>query len=149
MTDGCTGLLHPIIQLMYGVEWEQPAIIAAALAQAAVHKDTLNALLTRSDEVAKSARPMPPILDFVADAGRDDKLKSYVTTVDGPNSRNIATEGLEDALKLVGRVKVGEADLEERTAEMIHAAVYVASCAAAAGGGRGGNKEPRYDFYTM
>lgn len=134
---------------MYGVEWEQPAIIAAALAQAAVHKDNLNGILTRSDEAAKSAGPMPPILDLVAEASRDEKLHSYVTTVDGPNSRNLTTEGLEDVLKLVGRVKVGEDEVDEKTAEMMHAAVVVASSAAAAGGGKGGNKEARYDFYTM
>lgn len=134
---------------MYGIEWEQPMIIAAALAQAAVHKDTLNVMLTRSDEAAKSAGPMPPILDLIAEASRDEKLKRHVTTVDGPNSRNLTTEGLEDVLKLVGRVKVGEGDVEEKTAEMVHAGIVVASCAAAAGGGQGGNKEPRYDFYTM
>lgn len=32
-----TGFLHPIIHLGFGVEFQQPAIIAEALAQAAVH----------------------------------------------------------------------------------------------------------------
>ncbi|KAM6521731.1 hypothetical protein FALCPG4_011437 [Fusarium falciforme] len=31
------GVVHPLIQLMYGLEWKQPAIVAEALAQTCVH----------------------------------------------------------------------------------------------------------------
>ncbi|RSL50221.1 hypothetical protein CEP53_008880 [Fusarium sp. AF-6] len=31
------GIVHPLIQLMYGLEWEQPAIVAQALAQTCVY----------------------------------------------------------------------------------------------------------------
>lgn len=134
---------------MFGIEWEQPAIIAAALAQAAVHKDNLSNFLTLSEAAAATSPQMPPILDLFADARANEKLKSYVTTTDGPNTRNLVTEGIEDVLELTKRVRVREGELEERTAEMVHASLYVASAAAAAGGGQGGNKEPRYDFYLM
>ncbi|SPN97214.1 related to HypA-like protein [Cephalotrichum gorgonifer] len=144
------GLLHPIIQLMYGVEWEQPAIVAAALAQAAVHKDTHKDLFTLSDAAAaKVSAPMPAILDLFAEARANEKLKTYLTDPDGPNTSILITQGIDDTVALVKRVRIGEAELEERTAEMIHAAVLVASSAAAAGGGQGGNREPRYDFFLM
>jgi hypothetical protein len=144
------GLLHPIIQLLYAVEWEQPAIVAAALAQAAVHKDNLKDLLVRSEaEADASPAPMPPILDLFAEARANKKLRDYLTEADGPNTRILTTEGIEDLLALARKVKVGEAELARRTAEMVQAGLYVASCAAAAGGGQGGGKEPRYDFFLM
>ena len=135
---------------MFGIEWEQPAIIAAALAQAAVHQDTLGYFFKRSEAAAADSPEMPPILDLFAEAQRSEKLKSYVTTVDGPNTTNLVTDGIEHAVELAKKVRVREGELEERTAEMLHASVYVASSAAAAGGGgEGGDKEPRYDFYLM
>ncbi len=36
------GLVHPIIHLGFGIEFQQPAIIAQALAQASVHQDYLS-----------------------------------------------------------------------------------------------------------
>lgn len=136
---------------MFGVEWEQPIIVAAALAQAAVHKDTFHQVFIRSDDAASdpSAAPMPAMLDLFAEARASDKLKSYLGDADGPNTLNLITRGLDDVVKLTGKVRVGEEELEKRTAEMVHAALYVAACAAAAGGGQGGKKEPRYDFFLM
>ena len=134
---------------MFGIEWEQPAIIAAALAQAAVHKDSLGNFFKLSDAAAATSPQMPPILDLFEDARENEKLRSYVTTVDGPNTRNLVTDGIEDAVEMAKRVRVREDEFEERMAEMVHAAVYIASSAATAGGAQGGDKEPRYDFYLM
>lgn len=138
-----------MIQLMFGIEWEQPAIIAAALAQAAVHKDSVGNFLKLSEAAAETSPEMPPILDLFEEVRNNEKLRSYVTTVDGPNTTNLVTEGIEDAVEMAKKVRVRESELEERTAEMVHASLYVASAAAAAGGGQGGDKEPRYDFYLM
>ena len=134
---------------MFGIEWEQPAIIAAALAQAAVHKDSLGNFLKLSDAAAAQAPQMPPILDLFAEVRENEKLKSHVTTVDGPNTANLVTKGIEDAVEMAKRVRVREGELDERTAEMTQASLYVAASAAVAGGGQGGDKEPRYDFYLM
>ncbi|KAJ6180940.1 hypothetical protein N7519_011401 [Penicillium mononematosum] len=37
----CAGPVHPIIHLGFGIEFQQPAIVAQALAQASVHQDYL------------------------------------------------------------------------------------------------------------
>jgi hypothetical protein len=48
------GILHPLIHLGFGVEFEQPAIIAEALALAAVHDDWDAARLIESETIAKA-----------------------------------------------------------------------------------------------
>ncbi|KID77513.1 hypothetical protein MBR_03832, partial [Metarhizium brunneum ARSEF 3297] len=50
-----SGLVHPMIQLGFGLEWEQPAIVAQGLAQAAVHRNTLGDFFDRVDEAVAAA----------------------------------------------------------------------------------------------
>jgi hypothetical protein len=52
-----SGILHPIIHLGFGVEFEQPAIIAEALAQAAVHDNSETLHLIESEKAAKAHCP--------------------------------------------------------------------------------------------
>ncbi|POR37682.1 Putative nucleosome assembly protein C36B7.08c, partial [Tolypocladium paradoxum] len=54
------GFLHPMIQLMYGVEWEQPAVVAEGLAQAAVHDGRLGEFLAKVDRAAADAPAAEP-----------------------------------------------------------------------------------------
>ena len=51
------GVLHPIVHLGSGIEFEQPAIIAKALAQAAVHDNLEASHLIKSVKAAKSHCP--------------------------------------------------------------------------------------------
>ncbi|KAK8924615.1 Oxidoreductase AflY [Metarhizium anisopliae] len=51
-----SGLVHPMIQLGFGLEWEQPAIVAQGLAQAAVHRNTLGDFFDRVDEAVAAGR---------------------------------------------------------------------------------------------
>lgn len=62
------GVVHPLIQLMYGLEWEQPAIVAQALAQTCVHNvEGLDQLLLAGEQQANAtSRPtkMPSLLSM-------------------------------------------------------------------------------------
>jgi hypothetical protein len=112
------GFLHPLIQLMYGVEWAQPAIVAEALAEASVHQNPLGGFLAAAEKASLDVTgPMPPVLDLVAAA---------------------------ETTRLCARVRVAAEELEERTAEMFQATVYVAAAAAAHP-----PKEPKFDFFLM
>ncbi|OKL58123.1 hypothetical protein UA08_06430 [Talaromyces atroroseus] len=107
-----SGVLHPIIHLGFGVEFEQPAIIAEALAQAAVHHNREASHLIDSEKAAKAqgsdSKPIVLLLDEIyADPDRA--------------SRNIT--------KYASQVHVSEENLEEKTAEMINAAVYFTGAA--------------------
>ncbi|KAG7109450.1 Questin oxidase like protein [Verticillium longisporum] len=58
------GVLHSLLQLMFALEWKQPAIVAEALAQTCVHqRDGLDGLLLESERrgrhVSQPAK-MPP-----------------------------------------------------------------------------------------
>jgi len=98
------GILHPIIHLGFGVEFEQPAIMAEALAQAAVHDNQEAAHLIESERAAKAKG-----LD-----GRSDK--SIVQLLG-----EIHTEK-KSRSTYASQVHVTEENLKEKTAEMVNAA---------------------------
>ncbi|KAF7546441.1 hypothetical protein G7Z17_g8437 [Cylindrodendrum hubeiense] len=127
-------LLHPLIQLMYGLEWEQPATIASGLAQIAVHDNGLHELLTRSRGAA-AAKPdsyqMGSIIDLYDKIAPNQKLASSAHWED----RNRIYDGVmkrapDEMIELASQVRVRPEELEERTAEMIHTAAYIAAAAA-------------------
>ena len=101
------GILHPIIHLGFGVEFEQPAIIAEALAQAAVHDNWEASHLLESEKLASAARSSPhPDITIV-------KLLEQIYSD--------AKRGGKNA-KYASQVHVTEQNLELKTAEMINAA---------------------------
>ncbi|RBA10766.1 hypothetical protein FPRO05_05355 [Fusarium proliferatum] len=73
------GILHPLIQLLYGMEWSQPMIIASALAQTAVHRDDYKEFLTAAAGKAQ-ASDAPPKMNTIGglyeDAVKNDKLRT-------------------------------------------------------------------------
>jgi hypothetical protein len=102
------GILHPIIHLGFGVEFEQPAIIAEALAQAAVHDNWEASHLIKSEKAARAHgtdhRRHTTIVQLLQEIYENTKL------------------GPEDKTKYASQVRVTEDNLEEKTAEMINAA---------------------------
>ncbi|KAH7152447.1 hypothetical protein B0J13DRAFT_522738 [Dactylonectria estremocensis] len=128
------GLLHPLIQLMYGLEWEQPATIASGLAQIAVHDNRLQDFFTRS-QYAANARPdsfqMGSIMDLYDKIGQNEKLATSARWED-PNRiyDGVLKRAPDEMIELASQVKVRAEDLEERTAEMIHTTAYVVTTAA-------------------
>lgn len=140
------GFLHPIIQLMYGVEWEQPAIVAEALAEAAVHKNQLGPFFDEAERRGRSARtPMPPFTDLIEEIRGNEKLLNAVQMKD-PNKvlDGILKRAPEEMLEVASKVKITPDELGDRTAEMFHGNVYVAGNAALKPG-----KETRWDFFLM
>lgn len=141
------GFLHPLIQLMYGVEWNQPAIVAMALAQACVHGDELRRFLVAADAEAQSAppTPMPRIADLLEAAAGNATLRASPRLGDSNKIRDgVLARAWDDAVRVAGRVKIRPEELAERTAEMFNTAIYEATAAALRPG-----KDPKYDFFLM
>ncbi|RYP11776.1 hypothetical protein DL765_007618 [Monosporascus sp. GIB2] len=145
------GLLHPLIQLMYGVEWRQPAVVAMALAQAAVHGDQggLRNFLLTADRQARAAssssEPMPAIVDLLEAVRADEKLARSARLSDGNKIRDgVLGRAWDEAVAVASRVRVNPDELDERTAEMFHAAIYEGASAALRPG-----KEPKWDFFLI
>ncbi|KAF6808362.1 HypA protein [Colletotrichum sojae] len=140
------GFLHPIIQLMYGVEWEQPAIVAEGLAQAAVHKNELKPFFEETERRAREAgAPMPKMAELVEEVRGNEKLVGAVRMGD----RNKVFDGVlvrapEEMKYVASKVRVSAEELDERTAEMFHACAWIAGCAAQKPG-----KEARWDFFLI
>jgi Questin oxidase-like len=101
-----SGVLHPIIHLGFGVEFEQPAIIAEALAQAAVHDREVSHLID-SEKAAKAHNP-----DSRSDKSIVQLLGEIYADPKGPSGGRT---------KYASQVQVTEENLEEKTAEMINA----------------------------
>lgn len=134
-----------MIQLLYGLEWEQPAIIAQGLAQAAVHRDRLTPFLTKAEQQASTTSSSPSLPDLLEKARNAGKLsRSARWSGDDEALNGVLARAEDEALELVSQVRVEGEELEERTAEMIHAAAFVATAAAFRR-----PYIPRLDFFLM
>ncbi|KAJ4395455.1 hypothetical protein N0V85_006551 [Neurospora sp. IMI 360204] len=150
-----SGFLHPLIQLMYGLEWRQPAIVAEGLAQAAVHGDEIGVyLLGAEEEAAKANKPEGDmgrrIVEDLLEKGvrGNEKLANAARMSDANKVRDgVLKRAKDEAIRLAAKVKVGKEELQERTAEMYDAAVFMASAAAFVK--RDSGKLPRFDFFLM
>lgn len=141
-----------MIHLLYGIEWEQPAIIAESLAQAAVHPNELGIFLTEVDaEAAKYReagrcnglhRSIPELYDMCS---ADIELATTANWND-PNSviDRVITRSKEKAMGILAKIHVPSHELQEKTVEMFHTAAYV--CAAAA---FHPPHFPKFDFFLM
>jgi questin oxidase-like protein len=142
------GFLHPIIQLMFGVEWSQPAIVAEALAQAAVHKNNLKEFLEEAESRARaspSGAEAPSIAELYERIGTDDKLRKAPRMSDANKIHDgILVRAPEEMYEIVKHVRVREDEVDEKTAEMFEMAVWMAAGAALRPG-----KMAKWDFFLM
>jgi hypothetical protein len=145
------GIFHPVIQLMYGIEWKQPAIIASALAQTAVHSDEMGSMLSEAENLANERNPpYVPFISLLEDLAlqkspghevlaRSVKWEDKIKIRDG-----VMTRAWQETIEYLSKIKVQEEDLEERTVEMMHAAAYTAASVASRP-----PHVPKFDFFLM
>ncbi len=116
------GLLHPIIHLGFGVEFKQPAIVAEALAQAAVHDTWIGPLLLAAEKAATSekSKSMVEILDEI----RADKKLSTAAHWDDANKirDGLIARAPDEMIKYASQWTVKSDELMIKTAEMTNAA---------------------------
>jgi hypothetical protein len=121
------GFLHPIIHLGFGIEFQQPAIIAEALAQAAVHDNWMAPLFFGCEKAAKNSSgkivPKKTIVQILEECKKDDNLSKAAHFEDGNKIRDgILKRAPEEMIKYATQYTVKEEELEAKTAEMINAA---------------------------
>ncbi|KAF2685090.1 hypothetical protein K458DRAFT_403332 [Lentithecium fluviatile CBS 122367] len=143
-----TGFLHPIIHLGFGIEFKQPAIIAEALAQAAVHDSWMGQLFFGAEKAAKAAGADPlktkSIVQLLEDIRADKKLSSAAHWADGNKVRDgILKRAPDEMLKYASQYVVAESQLDEKTAEMINAAIFYTSTAQCP------PHQVKFDFYYI
>jgi hypothetical protein len=143
-----SGLIHPMIELNFGLEWEQPAIIAEGLAQTAVHKNSLGEFYQKVDEaVLAGAQPTNACLSDICETihtKHPDLANSVSWSDEYKLYDGVLGRGLSDAVDLCAQIRVREEDLEETIAQVLHHNAYAAASASF--------KPPyitKYDFFLM
>ena len=143
------GVYHPVIHLGFGIEFEQPCIIAEALAQAAAHDDTHIGTLFEACEaqagMAYPSRNPKSLVQLLKEVRDNDTIRNaphwedrYYRMRDGVIGR-ACTEMAFIASQFV----VKPENLQRRTAEMISMCAYMAGAAQRPG------RKRKIDFYYM
>ncbi|KAF9691451.1 hypothetical protein EKO04_010710 [Ascochyta lentis] len=142
------GFLHPIIHTGFGVEFQQPAIIAEGLAQACVHDKWMKSLFLGVEQAAEQNRgkgDSKTIVQLLEEVKKDDDLSNAAHWEDGNKIRDgVMKRSLERMVRVASQYTIREDDdLEEKTAEMINAAVYFTAAA------QRPPHQVKFDFYYM
>ncbi len=146
------GFYHPIIHLGFGIEFHQPAIIAEALAQAAVHSTWIGKLLLGAEKEAPhtynsdSGSASQTLVKLIHETGSTEKIRNAPHWSDGNKVRDGVLARAADEMTSIAaqwRVKPEQSELERKTAEMINACAYFA------GGAQMPDKVVKFDFFYM
>ncbi|KAL6241941.1 hypothetical protein RBB50_011186 [Rhinocladiella similis] len=138
------GFLHPLIHLGFGVEFKQPAIMVEALAQAAVHDDWPGTFLYAAEEAAKESKSSKSLVQLIHESRANKKLRNSPHTEDGNKLRDgVFARAAEEMIDIASQWTVKPEQLQQKTAEMINAAVYFA------GGAQRPGKQVKFDFFYM
>jgi hypothetical protein len=117
------GFLHPLIHLGFGIEFEQPAIVAEALAQAALHDNYLLPYFSAAEEAARdptkpSSTSMLEIIDMVRN---DEALSASALWEDGNKLRDgVLHRAADKMVKYASLWRVEPEKLRYKTAEMVN-----------------------------
>ena len=123
------GFFHPFIHLGFGVEFKQPAIIAEALAQAAVHENSMSSYLftTEKESTMPGTKTIP---DLIEDIRNDRVLSNAAKWEDGNKVRDgVLKRAANEMIHHAKQWTVSEDNLNQKTAEMINATVYFTAAA--------------------
>ena len=113
------GFLHPMIHLGFGVEFKQPAIVAEALAQAAVHDSWIGSFMLDAEKAAASNGKGKPMVELLDEVRADKKLSSAAHWDDSNKIRDgILVRAPDEMLRIAAKWKVLPGAIIEKTAEM-------------------------------
>ncbi|KAJ5698559.1 hypothetical protein N7462_000564 [Penicillium macrosclerotiorum] len=142
------GLYHPIIHLAFGIEFDQPSIIAEALAQVASHDSMgIEEFLVRSQEEAQgSTQPARPLMHLFHDIEESETLQKAAHGFhDGPARIREGVLGShgEEIRALASQFRVHPENIDRRLAEVTNCSAYIAGAAQRAG------KPRKIDFFHL
>lgn len=144
------GFLHPLIHLGFGIEFGQPAIVAEALAQAAVHSTWIGPLFLAAEKKADEAKSKDALggrslFAILEDIRKDDVMLNATQQSDSNKLRDGVLARAKD--KMVDYTSQyylpPDADLQLKTAEHINLCAYYTLCS------QRPNKLPKVDFFYM
>jgi hypothetical protein len=138
------GFLHPLIHLGFGIEFNQPAIIAEALAQACIHDSWISPYLLKCEAASTSITSSKTLPQLLEEIRSDTKLSTAAHWEDGNKIRDGILARAPDEMIAIGKQwSVSENRLKDKTAEMINNAIYFTAAA------QKPPKQVKFDFYYM
>lgn len=142
------GIVHPLIHLGFGIEFEQPAIIAEALAQAAIHEEWLTPFMLDMEKAAQAGKakgqPSKTIVQICEAMQADDKLSNAPHEDDGNKLRDgIFARAYDEMVQHASQWHVKPEELEKKTAEMINFSAFMAGAA------QHPPNEVKFDFFYI
>ena len=125
LTLSLAGFLHPLIHLGFALEFKQPAIVAEALAQAALHRDYLAPFFLGAEkqanqtvENASSARKT--LYDLLEEIRANEKLATSAHWDDDNKIRDgVLVRAPQEMIDIASQWTVRSEDMELRNAEMV------------------------------
>lgn len=121
------GFLHPLIHLGFALEFKQPAIVAEALAQAALHRDYLAPFFFGAEKQAKqtsqdASSKTKTLYDLLDEIRANEKLATSAHWDDDNKIRDgVLVRAPQEMIDIASQWTVRSGDLEIRNAEMVNA----------------------------
>lgn len=132
---------------MGAVEYEQPSLVAEALAQAAVHRNDFAAFFARADAARDKRKPTPrSLVDLCETVGQEQpELVAAAYPTGQVNIYDALVNGVPElAGEYLASIAVKPDNLNEQIDEMIHVNAYLSMASVFHP-----PHEPRYDFFIM
>lgn len=118
------GLIHPLIHLGFGLEFNQPAVVAQALAQTAVHDDWMGREFFLPVEKMAGGIGKPgkkPLIQLLNEVRADKTLAHSAKWEDANKFRDgVLSRAPQEMLKYAAEYTVSEEQVDERVADMIN-----------------------------
>ncbi|GMG14408.1 unnamed protein product [Aspergillus oryzae var. brunneus] len=117
------GLIHPLIHLGFGIEFNQPAIVAEALAQAATHEDWTGPMFLLPAEKAAGGIGKPgkkTLLQILEEIRNNEKLANSAHWDDENRMRDgVLVRAPDEMIKHAAEFTISEDQIEEKLVEIV------------------------------
>ncbi|KAL2819630.1 hypothetical protein BDW59DRAFT_151302 [Aspergillus cavernicola] len=129
------GFLHPMIHLGCALEFDQPLLVAEALAAGCVHDDWPNSFLfpVEAHQKANQELPSKSMLEIMEDLHRDPVIKNAVQMSDPINkiSDGLLAKVCDELIPYLAQYRVTPTadELHRQTIDMVHDCAYMVGAA--------------------
>ncbi|EAS31040.3 HypA-like protein [Coccidioides immitis RS] len=140
------GLVHPFIHLGFALEFKQPALVAQALAQTAVHEPNMKGFFMSAEKQAGGVGQTgkKTLIELQAECRADPRVRDSAHWSDTNKFFDgVLKRAPEEMAKIAGEFTVGPDQIEERVAELINAVVYYTGAA------QNPPKKIKFDFFYI
>ncbi|CAG8180194.1 unnamed protein product [Penicillium salamii] len=138
-----TGMWHPWIHLGYALEFQQPLLMAEALAQIATHPTWgFETVLLPAEKIPRR-NENKRMIEIMDDMRKDEKLMAAPLALNLNKMFDIFDNAPNEMIKYAIQFTVSVETLDDRVAELIETAAYCLACSQRPG------KAAKFDFFLL